>query len=272
MVPLGASAVLDLAAARVVWRHARPESRIACLPLALLALASALQACAAAGLLAGGRAPGAVQAGSALFTLVFVCLAMTGCALFIAHQQELALHSAGMIDPMTGWPNRRALNDIAWRTFRHCQRLRQGAFFVTFDIDHFKAVNDRYGLSVGDAAIRHVAEVAAAVARGAGNMFRIGDEEFAMLLTGTAPDDACRIAEHLREVVALSPLDVDGETLPLTISVGVAGIEAGDIQWEDILRRADQALRYAKQLGRNRVSGIGLSCCNHCAPELSQPA
>jgi diguanylate cyclase (GGDEF)-like protein len=183
----------------------------------------------------------------------------------------VALRRAGLTDAMTGWLNRRALHDIAWRAFRRCQRLRETVFFITFDIDDFKDVNERYGHSVGDAALRHVAGVAAKVARRGDDLFRIGDKAFAVLLTGATPADACRLAEHLRERVALAPLDVDGEAVPLTVSVGVAALEAGDIQWEDILRRADQALRYAKQLGRNRVSALGVDCGARAMPSDASP-
>jgi diguanylate cyclase (GGDEF)-like protein len=260
LFPLAVIAVLNLGTVWVAWRRARPESRVAWLPLVLLEVASVLQACASLRLLAGGVAPGVVQAANALSVLVFECVAMMGCALIAAHQQDLALRRAVQTDSMTGWLNRRALHDVAWREFRRCRRMREQAFFITFDIDHFKAVNERYGHSVGDAAIRHVAAVAAQVARCADDRFRIGDKEFAVLLTGATPLEACRIAERLRELVAHSPLDVDGEGVRLTISVGVAALEAGDIQWEDILRRADQALGYAKQQGHNRVSALGIDC------------
>jgi diguanylate cyclase (GGDEF)-like protein len=95
-----------------------------------------------------------------------------------------------------------------------------------------------------------------------------------MLLTGVTPADVCRIAERLRELVAHSPLEADGEQLPITVSVGVAVLEGGDIQWQDILRRADQALHFAKQQGRNRVSANGLDCDGHGSmlPASTTPA
>ena len=124
-------------------------------------------------------------------------------------------------------------------------------------IDHFKSVNDRFGHGVGDAAICHVTALAARVLRGYDALFRIGGEEFAVLVSGEDPACACRIAERVREAVGAAPLAVGGTVVTMTVSVGVAALEERDQKWEDILHRADEALYHAKQNGRNRVSVHG---------------
>jgi diguanylate cyclase (GGDEF)-like protein len=254
-------AAIDLSAAWLIWRHVRPEARPAYMPLCVLELLYGLQAVARAALLLTGVVESAlVQVWISLSLLVFLCAVTMACLLIVTHQQEQALRRASLTDAMTGWLNRRALHDIAWREFRRCRHMCETAYFITFDIDHFKAVNEHYGHSVGDAAICHVAGLATEVVRGSDVLFRISGEEFAVLLTDATPTDACRIAEGLRDLVARSPLPLDGERVPLTVSVGIAGLEANDVQWEDILRRADQALYYAKQHGRNRVSALGIDC------------
>jgi diguanylate cyclase (GGDEF)-like protein len=136
-------------------------------------------------------------------------------------------------------------------------------FFITFDIDHFKAINDRYGHGLGDAAICHVTALSARVLRGYDALFRIGGEEFAVLVVGENLGAVCGIAERLREVVAGGPLTVDGVAVAMTVSVGVAALDPHDHKWEDILRRADEALYYAKQHGRNRVSVHGRDLAGH---------
>jgi diguanylate cyclase (GGDEF)-like protein len=266
--------VIDLVIASTLWRHVRPESRMAYLPLCVLALLSALQTWVSAGddhALPGGRC---LLASAPLFVLLFLNMAGASCALIVSHDQEQALRRASLTDAMTGWLNRRALHEIGWREFRRCRRMNERAFFILFDIDRFKSINERYGHSVGDTAICHVTGLASQVVPGSADLFRTGGEEFAMLLTGVTPADVCRIAERLREVVAHSPLEADGEQLPITVSVGVAVLEAGDIQWQDILRRADQALHFAKQQGRNRVSANGLDCDGHGSmlPASTAPA
>jgi diguanylate cyclase (GGDEF)-like protein len=130
-------------------------------------------------------------------------------------------------------------------------------FFITFDIDHFKPINDRYGHGVGDAAICHVTALSARVLRGYDALFRIGGEEFAVLVVGEHAGNVGAMAERLREAVVAAPLTVEGMPVPMTVSVGVAALDAHDRKWEEILRRADEALYHAKQNGRNRVSVHG---------------
>jgi diguanylate cyclase (GGDEF)-like protein len=190
--------------------------------------------------------------------LVFLSAATMGCSLIVTHQQELALRRASLTDVLTGWLNRRALHDIARREFQRSQRTGTPLFFITFDIDHFKTINDRYGHSVGDAAICHVTTLSARALRGYDALFRIGGEEFAVLVNGGSLDDVQRIAQRLRELVADTPLLVHGLAMPVTVSVGLAAARAGDMQWEDVLRHADEAMYHAKQHGRNRVSVHGV--------------
>jgi diguanylate cyclase (GGDEF)-like protein len=188
---------------------------------------------------------------------VYLALATVCCALIVTHQQTLALRRASLTDVLTGWLNRRALHDIAVREFRRSRRTRAAMYFITFDIDHFKSINDRFGHGVGDAAICHVTALAARVLRGYDAQFRIGGEEFAVLVGGEDLACACRIAERVREVVEATPLTVGGKTMPMTVSVGLAALGEPDQKWEDILHRADEALYHAKQNGRNRVSVHG---------------
>lgn len=252
--------VINLVTASTLWRHARPESRVVYLPLCVLVLLSALQTYVSAG--DQHPVPGwrCMLTAGPLFVLLFLNMAAASCALIVSHHQEQALRRASLTDVMTGWLNRRALHDVGWREFRRCRRMNESAYFILFDIDHFRTINDRYGHNVGDTAICHVTGLAAQVVDDNADLFRTGGEEFAVLLVGVTTAEVCRIAERLREVVANSPLEADGEQLPITVSVGVAVLEPNDIQWQDILRRADQALQYAKVHGRNRVSAHGLDC------------
>jgi diguanylate cyclase (GGDEF)-like protein len=204
-----------------------------------------------------------MQTAGSLFALVFLSVATMSCALIVTQQQELALRRASLTDVLTGWLNRRALHDIAQREFRRCRRTGTPLFFVTFDIDHFKSINDRYGHSVGDAAICHVTTLSARAMRGYDALFRIGGEEFAVLVYGGALADVAHIAQRLCALVADTPLMVQGTPpgLPvqMTVSIGVAAAQPGDAQWEDVLRRADEAMYHAKRHGRNRVSVHGIN-------------
>jgi diguanylate cyclase (GGDEF)-like protein len=253
---------LNLWSAWLLWRE-RGECA-AHTPLIVLQVLSALQQVARVTVMMAydGHPPGFLggdffRTSGALAMLVYLSLATMCCALIVSHQQTLALRRASLTDVLTGWLNRRALHDVATRDFRRCRRTGAAMFFITFDIDHFKAINDRYGHGVGDAAICHVTALSARVLRGHDALFRIGGEEFAVLVVGERVGDVCGIAERLREVVAGAPLTVDGAAVPMTLSVGVAALDAHDHKWEDILHRADEALYHAKQNGRNRVSVHG---------------
>jgi diguanylate cyclase (GGDEF)-like protein len=208
-----------------------------------------------------------------LFVLVFLSVATMSCALIVTHHQELALRRASLTDVLTGWLNRRALHDIARREFRRCQRTGTPLFFIAFDIDHFKAVNDRYGHSVGDAAIRHVTMLSARALRGYDAMFRIGGEEFAVLVSGGALADVTGIAQRLCALVADTPLALKGmapgQPIQMTVSVGLAEAQATDHQWEDVLRRADEAMYHAKQHGRNRVGVYGIDVAARPQPRVA---
>ena len=198
-----------------------------------------------------------LRTSGSMSVLVFLTVVTMSCALIVSYQQEQALRRASLTDALTGWLNRRALHDTAARAFGRAPVGGAGLCFIIFDIDHFKAINDRYGHGVGDAAIRHVTALSARVLRGHDGLFRIGGEEFAVMVGGGQLEVVCRIAERLRELVAASPLQEGELTVPMTVSVGVAQGDGRDQQWENILRRADEALYYAKQHGRNRVAVHG---------------
>ena len=242
---------IDLGAAWLLWRQPDRGARLAYLPMIVLELGFAAQQGVRALVDADCQF---LHTCGALFVLVFLSVATMSCALIVTHDQTRALRRASLTDVLTGWLNRRALHDIALREFRRSERSGAAIHFLTFDIDHFKSVNDRHGHGVGDAAICHVTAVAARVLRGCDALFRIGGEEFAVLVADSRLADVCRIAERLRAMVAASPLVAEGLTVRMTVSVGVAALNVDDMRWEDILRRADEALYHAKQNGRNRVS------------------
>jgi diguanylate cyclase (GGDEF)-like protein len=94
--------------------------------------------------------------------------------------------------------------------------------------------------------------------RGYDALFRIGGEEFAVLVDGGSLAGVTGTAQRLREQLAATPLQTQDLSVPMTVSVGVAAARCGDAQWEDVLRRADEAMYHAKRHGRNRVSVHGI--------------
>ncbi|QDQ86877.1 diguanylate cyclase [Alcaligenaceae bacterium SJ-26] len=152
-------------------------------------------------------------------------------------------------DPMTGLLNRRAREE----TLAHWQDSEQTFAVVVLDIDHFKRVNDTYGHDVGDQVIVQLAQIMRASSRGQDRLFRLGGEEFQILLPDTSQDIAQQVAERLRQAVASYGFPGVGE---LTISLGVAHFPGTADDVALVMKQADQALYAAKSQGRNQVVSV----------------
>lgn len=169
----------------------------------------------------------------------------------------------GLTDPLTGWSNRRYLMARLREELARCRRDGRPLACLMLDIDHFKAVNDRYGHLVGDEVLRLVAERIGGEVRGSDVTARYGGEEFVMLLPGAELTSAQALAERIRAMVAERPFAADDTVLPVTVSIGVAECrpasagEADDILGRRLLAAADAALYDAKNRGRNVVSIAG---------------
>jgi two-component system cell cycle response regulator len=126
---------------------------------------------------------------------------------------------------------------------------------ITFDIDHFKRVNDRYGHATGDNVLREVAGRALRNVRSVDLVGRLGGEEFVVVMPETSLSEAVIAAERLRGEMADQPFTVapTGERVTITISIGVAIIAPGDDTLKALLKRVDDALYTAKNAGRNCV-------------------
>lgn len=126
---------------------------------------------------------------------------------------------------------------------------------IMLDIDFFKKFNDTWGHSCGDEVLRNVSRAIASCVRSVDVAARYGGEEFCVLLDDTALEEACAVAERIRQAVADSITDYEGESLQVTVSCGVAMYDMErDISAKAVIDRADRALYRSKQDGRNRVS------------------
>ncbi len=121
------------------------------------------------------------------------------------------------------------------------------------DIDHFKRVNDTYGHMVGDRVLQRIAEICRKKVRLVDFIARYGGEEFVILLPETNKRNALLVANRLRKIVALTPTYVGKQRVRVTVSLGVAEMNAAIKQLDTLLSHADTALYNAKSGGRNRV-------------------
>jgi diguanylate cyclase len=152
-------------------------------------------------------------------------------------------------DPLTGVGNRRALEAAIARTIAAQQRREIPFALLMFDLDHFKSVNDRFGHEFGDRVLLRFVEIIHGAARRTDEFFRMGGEEFVLLMERRAGEDLIKASERLR--IAIETQLSFAETT-VTTSMGVASLNPVDTpaSW---LQRADQALYEAKARGRNRV-------------------
>jgi diguanylate cyclase (GGDEF)-like protein len=159
-----------------------------------------------------------------------------------------SLETQASTDKLTGVYNRRTWDVEIRREFSKARRQEHTLGMVMTDLDHFKRVNDEHGHQRGDRVLREFAERLQQAVRASDTVYRLGGEEFAVLLPGTDIEQARVTAEKLRELVAGAPLD----GLPITASFGVAETD-GNESPDEFFRRADQAMYAAKAGGRNRV-------------------
>lgn len=168
------------------------------------------------------------------------------------------LEQQATTDPLTGFYNRRYLYDLYPKLWSEAQRQGKRLSVLLIDLDLFKRINDRYGHLGGDQVLVHFARVLQGCSRMSDFVFRVGGEEF-LVLTGGDAEGARVLAEKIRTAVENSPLQHEGNTIRITISIGVAQAEATDAAngLSAVLTRADRALYCAKQAGRNRVALSG---------------
>jgi diguanylate cyclase (GGDEF)-like protein len=158
------------------------------------------------------------------------------------------------VDGLTQVFNRRYFEDAIERELSRSRRYTRPLALVMIDIDHFKKINDGYGHLAGDAVLKDVAGVIRSRTRREDVLARYGGEEFALLLPEIDVKGATQLAEKLRKLVEKHTFTFDGETIPVTLSAGVAVVLKKSEDSQELIRRADEKLYEAKSAGRNRVA------------------
>lgn len=156
-------------------------------------------------------------------------------------------------DALTGLLNRRGFLPIANDAMSYFKRYQRAICVLMIDIDHFKRVNDLFGHAAGDEVIRQVGSIINDAIRTTDKVARFGGEEFVVLLRETDLQGTAIFAERIRETVANTLFDWDGQYIRATISIGMAEADLGDVDIDRTIERADHALYAAKSKGRNCV-------------------
>jgi diguanylate cyclase (GGDEF)-like protein len=168
---------------------------------------------------------------------------------------EEELRAIATIDSLTGVYARHQLLEFGENELKRFLRAGHPLCTLMLDIDHFKKINDTYGHSVGDSALKHFTDVCRASLRTTDTIGRIGGEEFVIIMPDTVLDDGYEVAERIRSNVEESIFCRDDLSLSftLTVSIGLYEFTKEDHSFEQSLSKADSALYEAKGAGRNHV-------------------
>ncbi len=190
-----------------------------------------------------------------LFGAIFVLMV---CMLMLQTVRDIkrinVLEQENITDPLMNIYNRRYLEQRLKEELARTGRYKIPLSLLLLDIDHFKQINDRYGHPVGDKVLSNMGEILKGETRKSDLPARYGGEEIAVLLPNTGEEEAVLLAERLRASIGYAGFnETEDGGLHCTVSIGVTSLLENSCEPKELLRRADVALYYAKQTGRNRV-------------------
>jgi len=181
------------------------------------------------------------------FTLI-ICVAVLSTPLM---QSDIKHRSDAVVDQLTGMLNRNALDVRVQELTQQANVTGEPIGLIVGDLDHFKDINDTHGHATGDAVLKEVTYLLRKQLRAFDLAYRLGGEEFLILLPGAELDAAAELAERLRDAVAGTPMTGG---MSITMSLGVGGSRRGQpFDYESVFAEADAALYEAKRSGRDRV-------------------
>lgn len=168
-------------------------------------------------------------------------------------EQQAELKQQASFDSLTGALNRGNIETLLEKGFQQALQQRHSFCVLFIDLDYFKRVNDDHGHASGDECLTAVAQRISQTLDAGHALGRYGGEEFLVLLPHTGEPAARQLAERIRTAVSTEAVDVAGRRLQVTVSIGGAARQPGELTPRMLLERADQALYQAKRDGRNRV-------------------
>jgi len=182
--------------------------------------------------------------------VMVIAVAMLSTALM---RSDVEHRSEAVVDPLTGMLNRNALASRVAELAQQSELSGEPVGLILADLDHFKQVNDSLGHATGDAVLRDVAYVLRKQLRAFDLAYRLGGEEFLVLLPGADGFQTRELAEELREAVSAGAV---GGGVEVTLSLGVSASQRGEaLDYAAVFAEADAALYEAKRSGRDRVCG-----------------
>jgi diguanylate cyclase (GGDEF)-like protein len=171
---------------------------------------------------------------------------------------------AAVLDPLTGLLNRKALEARALELEQQARLTGGSVALIACDLDNFKDVNDSHGHDRGDAVLRSFAYQMRKALRSFELIYRLGGEEFLIVLPGAGHEEGLLVAERLRKTIE----EAEPGGLAVTASFGVSARAGAEVVYTRLFKAADQALYRAKEAGRNQVAGDESAAAALPEPEL----
>jgi diguanylate cyclase (GGDEF)-like protein len=156
-------------------------------------------------------------------------------------------------DILTSLPNRRYALERLEQEWAIAQRCKRPMSILMLDLDHFKSVNDSFGHDVGDLILSHAAKLMKGASRTSDIVCRLGGEEFLIIAPNTTGETALMLGERIRSVIEQNQHTKLAQHQPMTVSIGIAGSMDDKLDWNVLMKLADQALYIVKHSTRNRV-------------------
>ncbi len=243
-------------AAFLLWRARSPGlttcQRMAATALAMFAL-FLTSGTALALVSPGSLGDPLLQSAAFLGGMLFVFILTMSLVLILFSGAEMALRDIARRDSLTGLLSDYALGDISARHCARARRYKEPLSLLSMDMDNFKSVNDKFGHSGGDQALKDVAKKLTRDLRETDLAFRVNGKAFLVLMPSTGLNEAVMVAGRLRQLIAESSCYYGGHHILLTASFGVAELWPESESFAQAMGRADQALSRAKKSGGNQV-------------------
>lgn len=186
-------------------------------------------------------------------------LRMAGIVVDIGHRKtmETRLREQARTDPLTGASNRRTFEQHLSFYMSRAVTEEMELSLLMIDFDRFKRINDTWGHGVGDMVLKKFVEIANECLRGGDVLYRLGGEEFAVILPGAGARAAARVGERIRESIEDLNLLLESGVISFTISIGCATRKNDQTRPDSLMEAADESLMHAKRSGRNRLVCFG---------------
>jgi len=169
------------------------------------------------------------------------------------HYGVEALESLSQTDELTGLRNRRAFNETLHHETRKASRYGRSYSILMMDVDDLKSINDRLGHDAGDKLLKMISNVIQDVLRDTDILARYGGDEFIVLLPETDSEQALEAAERIRTAVNNTSINLEGQAVSSTVSIGIAGYPGSSEEPHEVMKYADKALYQCKNKGKNSV-------------------